>query len=58
MLLDVKKHFHVEVERNSGLGWYRSLHGAEYCVECFDEPSMLPVSEACRDALGWSGAPY
>ncbi|EER15243.1 conserved hypothetical protein [Perkinsus marinus ATCC 50983] len=25
MLLDVKKQFRMEVKRNSGLGWYRSL---------------------------------
>lgn len=58
MLLDVKKQFRMEVKRNSGLGWYRSLQVVEHCIQGFDEPSMVSVSEARRDASGWSWAAY
>jgi ribosomal protein S13 len=50
LLLDAKKQFRMELKRNQGIGWYRSLQICKH-LEMHERGKGPVITEATRDKI-------
>ena len=50
LLLDTKKQFRMELKRNQGIGWYRSLQICKH-LEMHERGKGPEITEASRDKI-------
>ena len=50
LLLDAKKQFRMELKRNQGIGWYRSLQVCKH-LEMHERGKGPEINEAVRDRI-------
>ena len=50
LLLDTKKQFRMELKRNQGIGWYRSLQICKH-LEMHERGPGPEITEATRDKI-------